>query len=111
MTSFKLAFTTSLITALQCISYSNAFNALSPNYRLQKITALGLDKSNLSRRDWLKSSISGAVLTTTASAFYDVEQVHAFDKDAPLCDPTVSVFTKGGRIIYLVGTAHISEVR
>lgn len=74
--------------------------------------SLGIDTSTsktLSRRDWFKSSAISASIASLLSCSAPIEYALAFDQSAPLCDPTVSIFQKGERVVYLIGTAHISD--
>ena len=59
------------------------------------------------RRDWISSvaaSTAAMTLAPSTSQAMDVITTTA------VCDPTVSVWRRGDRIIYLLGTAHISSV-
>ena len=64
---------------------------------------------NLSRRDWFQSSTVSTSIAAFVACFAQADNAVAFDESAPLCEPTVSIFKKDGRMVYLVGTAHISD--
>jgi len=63
-----------------------------------------------SRRQWLvNSAASGIALLLPSSAARAATRV-ALVSTAATCDPTVSVWKRGDRIVYLLGSAHISTV-
>lgn len=63
-----------------------------------------------SRRQWL----TGVITAASASTLVGLTPPAAIAVDIPsstaLCDPTVSIYERNGRLIYLLGTAHISSV-
>lgn len=66
------------------------------------------------RRRWLGSVGAMAasalgVSTALPSYTWATETLPAVVSSRSVCDPTVSVWSKNGRIIYLLGTAHISS--
>lgn len=63
--------------------------------------------SGTSRRKWLGSALSFA----GGGVLYPLLPSNAADvvKSVNVCDPSVSVFQKGGRVVYLLGTAHVSS--
>jgi hypothetical protein len=63
--------------------------------------------SETTRRQWLRNA-AGIV---GAGYVYPVLPANAADvvKTAAVCDPSVSVFKRNGRVVYLLGTAHISS--
>jgi hypothetical protein len=78
--------------------------------------------NSLSRREWFwgvtqAAAAAAAAVALPASATAAVATKAAVEPIKPpalvttaaVCDPTVSVWTRGNRIIYLLGTAHISE--
>mmetsp|Transcript_16656 Transcript_16656/g.18358 ORF Transcript_16656/g.18358 Transcript_16656/m.18358 type:complete len:416 (+) Transcript_16656:159-1406(+) len=62
----------------------------------------------IGRRRWLGSLTTAATVTIALPSFASNDIPSAFTSKA-VCDPTVSVWKKNGRIIYLLGTAHISS--
>mmetsp|Transcript_22626 Transcript_22626/g.53400 ORF Transcript_22626/g.53400 Transcript_22626/m.53400 type:complete len:427 (+) Transcript_22626:88-1368(+) len=68
------------------------------------------NSSSSSRRRWLgnlcgtAAAAVGVVSTTSLPSW-----ASSVVSSASVCDPTVSVWSKDGRIIYLLGTAHISS--
>ena len=71
------------------------------------------DKScQISRRSWFRrSSLTFVASNEIISKMFRGDVAYAMDDvdENPLCDLTVSAFRKGDRIVYLIGTAHISE--
>jgi len=65
-------------------------------------------KGLIGRRRWLGSLTTAATVTIALPSFASNDIPFAFTSKA-VCDPTVSVWKKNGRIIYLLGTAHISS--
>uniref|UniRef100_A0A6V0CCG5 Uncharacterized protein n=1 Tax=Pseudo-nitzschia australis TaxID=44445 RepID=A0A6V0CCG5_9STRA len=67
--------------------------------------------SSNSRRRWLgnvgamAAAALGVSTTTSLPSYAELAVVSS----SSVCDPTVSVWSKDGRIIYLLGTAHISS--
>lgn len=72
-------------------------------------------KSN-NRRQWIAETSSGIVSLVSIVSFKPrvaiAETLTQVDSSVPscLCDPSVSTFRKNGRIIHILGTAHISSV-
>jgi len=62
----------------------------------------------IGRRRWLGSLTTAATVTIALPSFASNDLPSAVTSKA-VCDPTVSVWKKNGRIIYLLGTAHISS--
>jgi hypothetical protein len=78
------------------------------------------NSNSLSRREWFwgvtqAAATAAAAVALPSSAFaatsatVEPTKPPALVTTAAVCDPTVSVWTRGNRIIYLLGTAHISE--
>jgi len=65
-------------------------------------------KGLIGRRRWLGSLTTAATVTIALPSFASNDLPSAVTSKA-VCDPTVSVWKKNGRIIYLLGTAHISS--
>jgi hypothetical protein len=75
--------------------------------------------NSLSRREWFwgvtqaaAAAAAAVALPTSASATavaVEPTKPPPLVTTASVCDPTVSIWTRGNRIIYLLGTAHISE--
>lgn len=62
-----------------------------------------------SRRQWLFSLASNAAAATLLPSIAGAAAPKLISS-AATCDPTVSIFQRGDRLLYLLGTAHISEV-
>lgn len=76
--------------------------------------------NSLSRREWFWGVTQAAAAAAAAvalpgsataaiTAAPESTKPPALVTTAAVCDPTVSIWTRGNRIIYLLGTAHISE--
>jgi hypothetical protein len=76
--------------------------------------------NSLSRREWFwgvtKTAAAAAAAAIALPASATAATTAALSTKPPalvtsaaVCDPTVSIWTRGNRIIYLLGTAHISE--
>jgi len=63
------------------------------------------ETSSQSRREWLSSIASAAAGLSLLPAASNAASVVT---TAAVCDPTVSVWKRGERLVYLLGTAHIS---
>lgn len=63
-----------------------------------------------SRREWLKQTAATAFATTAASILPpSTANAASLVSTTAVCDPGVSVWQKDGRLVYLLGTAHISS--
>ncbi|CAB9526870.1 TraB family [Seminavis robusta] len=64
-----------------------------------------------SRRQWLSGimTAAGMGLTGVVTGSSPSNAATPIAATASLCDPTVSVWERNGRVIYLLGTAHISS--
>ena len=75
------------------------------------------DQPFSSRRQWLRSaaastvSVAAAIATTSTTLVNPASSLAATPNTqlAAICDPSVSIWQKDQRILYLLGTAHISE--
>ena len=73
--------------------------------------------STSSRRQWFQNVLATTTATATAGTFLCASSSSpavANAADIPtniksICDPTVSIWKKDSRVVYLLGTAHISE--
>jgi hypothetical protein len=63
----------------------------------------------LSRRQWLTGIASVAVTAGCLPLLPEISNAADLVSSASVCDPTVSVLKKDGRLVYLLGTAHISS--
>jgi hypothetical protein len=63
----------------------------------------------LSRRQWLTGIASVAVTAGCLPLLPENSNAADLVSSASVCDPTVSVLKKDGRMVYLLGTAHISS--
>lgn len=66
-------------------------------------------ENGVSRRQWMASLAAG---TATLSVALPHQQTWAAEvlTTAASCDPSVTVWKRGNRVVYLLGTAHISQV-
>ncbi|CAJ1949781.1 unnamed protein product [Cylindrotheca closterium] len=70
-----------------------------------------LEPINTSRRKWLGGALSfvgGSMLCPILCPVLPSNAAEAV-KTGSVCDASVSVFQKGGRVVYLLGTAHVSS--
>ena len=107
------SWTTKSMTATQRMASHQQQHAV-----VQRMSIVGNDcneesteGSSNSRRRWLgnvgamAAAALGVSTTTSLPSYAELAVVSS----SSVCDPTVSVWSKDGRIIYLLGTAHISS--
>ena len=107
----SLAFTTTLSNTRSHQRFPTAISAENKNHDSIPPSQQQQQQHSSSRRQWLTSVVSAATAGTSLLA-YSHPALAASDKITPtasICDPTVSVWERNGRIVYLLGTAHISD--
>ena len=103
-----------LANILLILQFSHGWDSrLPPRFERTRNTAILSAKdqshkpSDASRRKWLGGALSvvGGTILCPLLPSSAAEVV----KTGSVCDPSVSVFQKGGRVVYLLGTAHVSS--
>ena len=69
------------------------------------------DKPEFSRRKWFNNiaTVTGVAGTSCLVSPFPATAAAEVVKSVSVCDPSVSVWKRNGRIVYLLGTAHISS--
>jgi hypothetical protein len=97
-----------------CLASSSSGDSSASSITQQQRVPSSSSYIALSRREWFwgVSSAAAAAVALPPSAMAattTLSRPPALVSTAAVCDPTVSVWERGNRIIYLLGTAHVSS--
>lgn len=104
LSSETLAWTSYYPPKPSSLNYQSTLFATSPSNADRDDECTGS-----TRRQWLSNVVTAAAST----GLFNILPANAaveIPSSVALCDPTVSVWERNGRVIYLLGTAHISEI-
>ena len=78
-----------------------------PSYSQRQSETALFAVQNPSRRQWISTTVTAAGATLLPLPSFAAAKIKTSDA---ICDPTVSILKNKGRLIYILGSAHISEV-
>jgi TraB/PrgY/gumN family len=88
-------------------SYQSRWTSTKPSK--ESYHACGALNERTSRRQWLESFASTVATVAGVSLAPQSSQAATLVSTKAVCDPGVSVWRQGNRLVYILGTAHISS--